>query len=129
MDAFALIFGQKRRGLQTYRKVKTFQDVQTWISTIEWNFTVNNVLELLGQMSVEDLRKFNTQINDLNWTNYFEDYCTGVRKYLLRQDEATIPLVRRRTKRIFWAIKIVHIIGSVIILCIVILLIYILTCI
>lgn len=42
---------------------------------------------------------FNFDVRPLVWTDYWRDYVLGARKFILKEEESTLPLARRNLKR------------------------------
>ncbi|KPM11251.1 acyl-CoA reductase-like protein [Sarcoptes scabiei] len=43
--------------------------------------------------------KFLFDVRQLDWKNYWKDFVLGIRRYITKEDESTIPLARTRLKR------------------------------
>nr|XP_027204911.1 fatty acyl-CoA reductase 1-like [Dermatophagoides pteronyssinus] len=102
---------------QVYQKVHRVTDALEFFTTNEWTYTGNNMLRLLE--AAEDVyrnqrkndenlygkkqqkqstmmmnnvsERFPIDMRKLNWPDYFHDYILGVRRFLLKEDPATIP--------------------------------------
>lgn len=68
------------------------------------NFHGNNITKLLNSMSNEDKETFSFDVKDIDWPNYIDKYALGVRKFIFKQDIATLDDCR---KKLFW-LKILH---------------------
>lgn len=42
-------------------------------------------------ISKDILKKFPMDLRQLNWSQYFRNYVLGIRRFLLKEDPATIP--------------------------------------
>lgn len=67
--------------------------------TNEWNFEDNNVRALLRQMNKSDRDQFRVDTGAVEWDKYIEEYCLGIRKYLIKQKPETIPKARKHLQR------------------------------
>ena len=51
---------------------------------------------LAESLSVEDREIFYFQLDTLDWFSFIEQYILGTRKFVLKQDPATIPACRKK---------------------------------
>ena len=59
------------------------------------------IFEIFEKFYINIFQTFNFDISTLDWTNYFDNYCLGMRKFILKEDEKTLPQSRDRLKRYF----------------------------
>lgn len=59
-------------------------------------YTVNGTLNraLYGEAKDQET-PFPMDLSALDWADYFRDYVLGIRRYLLKEDEATLPEARK----------------------------------
>jgi len=74
----------------------------------QWKFVNANFIPLLDQLSVADRKTFNFDVREINWHNYVEDYCMGIRLYILKEQEETIPAARTRLMKLYVVKKIIQ---------------------
>lgn len=74
-------------------------DLIAFFTTNEWKFEDNNVRALLRQMNKTDRDQFRIDTGAIEWDKYMEDYCLGIRKYLIKQNPETIPKARKHLQR------------------------------
>lgn len=59
---------------------------------------------------------FNFDVRSLDWNAYFKDYVLGVRKFVLKEDESTLPIARRNLTRRYYiggALQLFSAIGAI----------------
>ena len=44
---------------------------------------------------------FNFDIESLDWTQYFTDYWLGVRQYILKESNETLPKARQNLRKVY----------------------------
>lgn len=44
---------------------------------------------------VTRLQEFDCDVRQLNWDSYWENYCLGTKKYVLKEDMANMPRARQ----------------------------------
>lgn len=80
------------------RLVKMIKTVQFFI-TRQWNFTDDNVRNLLTEMSQKDRQTFQFDISVIDWDKYLENYVLGIREFLLKQNPKSLSSCRRKMSR------------------------------
>lgn len=108
VDFIALLMGKKTQFVRLCDKVDGFVTRLCFFSTQQWKFVSNNCISLLNHLSVEDRRTFYFDVRQIDWKSYTYDYCFGVRRYISKEKDDTIPAARIRLKRIYWLRKATH---------------------
>lgn len=62
----------------------------------EWKFDNARALRLQEEMSVDDQSVFNIDPTSLSWTPYFINLALGVRKYLHKEGDKTLPAALKK---------------------------------
>jgi fatty acyl-CoA reductase len=89
-----------------YEKLFVFIKALEFFSIHEWKIGTNNVLMLTNQLEGVDKQEFNFDIRQLNWSTYWKDYVLGIRRYVLKEDDSTLPKARSDLKRMYYLNKI-----------------------
>lgn len=82
-----------------YKKIHKFSDVISYFCTRDWEFTNNNVKLLLNKMNESDKDIFSFDIKKVLWIQYFKTYIIGIRQYLLKDPNSTIPAAQKRQEK------------------------------
>ncbi|XP_067131244.1 fatty acyl-CoA reductase 1-like [Centruroides vittatus] len=90
-DIFQVAVGRKPMMMNIYKNVHKTMKVLEYFCIREWMFRTDNVKKLFNSMSTEDKQNFNFDISKLSWNKYLENYVLGTRRYVLKEDDATIP--------------------------------------
>ena len=72
----------------------------------QWQFVNANFIPLLDQLLVLDRQTFNFDVREIDWQIYVEDYCMGIRRYILNEQEETIPAARTSLMNLYVVKKI-----------------------
>lgn len=91
--------GRRPRMVRFLEQSKNAMEAVRFFTTQTWEFSSNNMLLLHSRLSPFDRQTFDIDIRKINWESYWENYLLGVRRYLFKQDPATIPESRKRMKR------------------------------
>ncbi|XP_023220261.1 putative fatty acyl-CoA reductase CG5065 isoform X2 [Centruroides sculpturatus] len=94
-DVFQIAVGRKPKMIKVYSNLQKKISTYEYFSIRDWKFGVRNVQELLEKMSTEDKQNFDFDISKLNWDQYMEDYFLGIRRFVFKEDDSTIPHSRK----------------------------------
>nr|ADD62439.1 fatty-acyl CoA reductase II [Yponomeuta evonymella] len=84
IDVYLRFFG-KPNYMRMITYTKKAEDLMTFFTSHEWQFKDGNVRDLINMMSPEDRKIFYCDPDEIHWKPYFDDYCVGVFKYLLKR--------------------------------------------
>lgn len=76
-----------------------FTKILSYFANNEWLFTNNNIQQLWQTLDVKDKKLFYFSMADMDWLEYFRNYTLGLRVYLYKDDESTLPAARRKQIR------------------------------
>lgn len=94
LDTFTSIFGGRPILVRLHKNIwKSLATLERFIFT-EWKFHNRNTQALIKTMSDTDRQAFNIDISSLTWLAYFEKLTLGVRRYLNKEQEKTLPDAR-----------------------------------
>jgi len=80
--------------------------ITSFFALRQWHFVNENFIPLLDQLSVADRQTFNFDVREINWQTYVEDYCMGIRRYILNDSDKTIPAARTSLMQLYVVKKI-----------------------
>ncbi|GFG33605.1 hypothetical protein Cfor_03159 [Coptotermes formosanus] len=81
------------------RRIQGGLDILQYYTTKQWVFRNENLKTLPQGLTEEDKQTFYTDIKVVDWDDYIKNFVLGTRRYLLKDDPATLPKARRRLKR------------------------------
>ena len=67
--------------------------------THEWHFLTRNPVQLMDKMSDEDKETFNFDVRRIHWQSYLENYMSGIRTFILKDDPSTLPAAVKNLKK------------------------------
>lgn len=100
IDSFAWLTGGKPMLWAAYKKIHKLSSVIEYFTLQQWQFTNENVLQLLKRMSPVDRSVFDFDVRNLNWEDYCYNNIRGLRVYLLNDPLETVPRARARYARL-----------------------------
>lgn len=106
IDFFQILFGRKCYMVEMISKLHRSSDVLKYFTNVQWSFMSQNYEDILVQLSDHDQHLFQSNPNDIIWSDYVKNLYIGTRRYLLKEDDATITNARKRLTRLFWTWKI-----------------------
>lgn len=69
-------------------------DLMKYFATRSWEFETNGLVSLMNALKGRDREIFDVDISSIDSDYAISQIWYGVRKYLLREDEKTIPMAR-----------------------------------
>ncbi|KAJ8706354.1 hypothetical protein PYW08_010980 [Mythimna loreyi] len=102
VDGLAICLGKKPKMLKVYRKIHKFSTVLTYFCTREIKFCNSRTRELWEKTSEADKQIYPFSMSDMNWEEYFQDYLAGIRRFLFKESDDTLPQARIKWKRLYY---------------------------
>ncbi|XP_067132590.1 putative fatty acyl-CoA reductase CG5065 [Centruroides vittatus] len=103
-DLFQVAVGRKPKMVNVYEKFHKTVNVLEYFCNREWKFYSNNMEKLIETMSSEDKQNFDFDISKLNWDDYLDEYVLGIRRFVLKEDDSTIPRSRKQLLMKYYSI-------------------------
>uniref|UniRef100_A0A0A9W6J2 Fatty acyl-CoA reductase n=2 Tax=Lygus hesperus TaxID=30085 RepID=A0A0A9W6J2_LYGHE len=100
VDMCLLICHRRPRALKLSRKVSKFLHLISDFSCKSWRFSNDNLTALWKGLSPTDKVLFDFDLEKIDWKEMITVKVRGVRKYLLKEHERTIPSAQKRR---FWS--------------------------
>jgi len=88
--------------------VDEFVSLISLFSTHQWHFVSDNFTLLLENLSAEDRNIFGFDVRQIDWMVYMKNYGLGVRRYILKDKDDTIPAAFINMNRLYWIQKIIN---------------------
>ncbi|XP_069698281.1 putative fatty acyl-CoA reductase CG5065 isoform X3 [Periplaneta americana] len=89
-----------RGKVDLYYKSLKFLALVSSFSTQEWTFHDANVRSLLSSLSPQDKDIFYFDLTQLEWKKFLKTYMAGIRFFLLKENESTLPAARKRYRKL-----------------------------
>lgn len=100
--------GMKPIMFKIAKRYKMAADTGEFFARNEYNFEVNNVNDLLQEITnADDGDDFMCDVKQLNWDSYLKSYVLGIRKYILKDDDLSFERARRTVKRFVSQLKLI----------------------
>ena len=74
---------------------RAFEQVEFWF-TKEFRYQNNEIIRLQQELDPRDKNEFDIDLQNLDWSKYYNDYTLGLRKFVLNQSELTIENTRKK---------------------------------
>jgi len=101
-DTVAKITRRKPIMVKIISKMSKAMSALEYFTQNEWRWSVDNVVQLQEQLGEMDRKIFNFDITDVNWKQYVDTYVQGVRKFVFKEDESTIPDSKLYLKKMYY---------------------------
>lgn len=103
LDLLRWIFGQKMQYVSMVQRMERAAGYLQYFTTKEWIFYCRNLIQLRDSLTPKDRQIFSFDIRPVEWTPYLESYVLGVRKFILKESESSLPAARRKLWRLYYA--------------------------
>eukprot|EP01135_Chromosphaera_perkinsii_P012104 Nk52_evm42s2579 gene=Nk52_evmTU42s2579 len=110
-DMVAFVCGSKPRMLRAYNRLEKHLDAYYFFTSNDWSWSYVNPENVMECMNEEDMKLFDYDVGRINWHKYTEDFCLGVKKYVLKEDMSRLQ-VARRTQMKLRATRMVFTLGA-----------------
>ena len=84
--------------VNVYKRISHGMKVLQFYTTKQWHFRNRNFLALKNRINKDENEIFYTDLSQLNPNAYLRDYILGTRKYIVKEDESTLPRARKLLK-------------------------------
>lgn len=101
VDAFRMLCFKKPIMARIYNKLRIATKTFEYFTTHHWNFQATNLIQLAETLESIDQKEFHFDVRDLEWKAYWEIYILGIRKFVLKEDDSTLPKARRNLQRLY----------------------------
>ena len=85
--------------LRLYDKADRAISALDFFTTHQWNFVSRNADILMDKLSPEDRNIFNFDVRSIDWKQYLDNYVSGTRQFILKEDPSSLPVARTRLIR------------------------------
>ncbi|KAK8719726.1 hypothetical protein OTU49_013822 [Cherax quadricarinatus] len=99
MDAAARLVGKRPIMVRIAQKLDRAAACLEYFTTHEWCFSNDNVQNLWSTLSEVDQHTFNFALSALHWPTYMEQYCLGTKRYVMKEELATLPSARKHLSK------------------------------
>jgi len=102
LDMLARLRGNRPKMLRLYDKADRAISALDFFTTHQWNFVSRNADILMDKLSPEDRNIFNFDVRSIDWKQYLDNYVSGTRQFILKEDPSSLPVARTRLIRLYW---------------------------
>lgn len=97
-DTMLTLIGQKRFMWKVTSKMHRAFDVLEHFTNHQWVFRYENYNTIYERLSADDKECYPSKIASINWIQYCDSLYMGSRRYLLNEEDSTIPRGIRRQR-------------------------------
>lgn len=108
MDVGLKLCGQKPMLIRLQNRLWKSVACLEFFTTHEWTFEDGNVRSLYAKMSPSDQEAFNFDVRQIDWPIYLENYCLGVKKFVLKEDSKNLNKARKSLQRLILRKRLKH---------------------
>ncbi|XP_057671020.1 putative fatty acyl-CoA reductase CG5065 [Diorhabda carinulata] len=111
IDAAVKISGGKPILMRIQEKIEKAATCLEYFTTKEWKFDDENVRQLAMTLNDSDREEFCFDVARIDWEQYLENYVLGIRRFIFKEDVATLPKARQNISKLFWTYKILKVVS------------------
>lgn len=82
-------------------------NVSYYFMTTNFRFKTEKLEKLYSELDEGDQRTFYFDHTTIDWVAYHRKGIEGVRKFIFKEDDSTIPLAQAKLKKLFYADRII----------------------
>ncbi|XP_048004155.1 fatty acyl-CoA reductase wat-like [Leguminivora glycinivorella] len=112
VDALAVCIGRKPKMLKVYRKIHKFSSVLSYFCTREIQFCNRNIRNMWDSTPDDDKQIFPFSMGEVSWEEYFKQYLIGIRRYMFKESDDTLPQARIKWRRLYYLHLLVRLLFS-----------------
>lgn len=94
------LLGKKPRMVKIYNRLHRTMGTLTYFTCHSWEWTYNNLDMLKNQLLPEDRKVFYLDPRPLHWPHYIENYCLGIKQFILNEDMSGLPAARAHLRKL-----------------------------
>lgn len=99
IDLLLRLLGKEPMLVRLQRKIYIANVAVQYFITNQWSFLNKNTIELSDQLHPKDAESFGYNASEFNTFEYLTNAMRGARKYLLKEDESTLPQAIKHSRR------------------------------
>jgi fatty acyl-CoA reductase len=76
-------------------KISKAATILEFFTTHDWTYEFQNILNIEKEMSESDRKTFNIDVKEVDWKLYMDNYCLGIKRFLLKEDMSKVKNYER----------------------------------
>lgn len=102
LDLLLWLSGHKRFVLSVYAKLHATTRALEHFTTHDYNYKSENIHLIRRELCDEDRKILKTDIENMQWVDFWKGYILGTRRYILKESDDTLPEARQNLQRYLW---------------------------
>ncbi|XP_055904103.1 putative fatty acyl-CoA reductase CG5065 isoform X2 [Eupeodes corollae] len=107
IDFLLLIIGRKPFLIKVQKKISGGLSLLQYYTTKTWEFKNEKFCQLNSKLNYVDREIFNICQEQINWEQYIRSYIHGMRTFMLKETDASLPKARKLLTRLYIVDRIV----------------------
>ncbi|XP_037955085.1 putative fatty acyl-CoA reductase CG5065 [Teleopsis dalmanni] len=101
IDLCLFLLGRKPFLVQIQKKISTGLKLLQYYTTKNWDFKNEKFQKLNAKLNSTDQKIFDVSASQVNWEQYIRIYILGMRKFILKEGDETIPNAKKNLRRLY----------------------------
>lgn len=111
LDAIGWLKGTGSKMVRVQVKLQKAAGCLEFFTMQEWEFEDSNVHTLSLTLNEHDRQEFCFDVARIKWEDYLENYVLGIRRFLFKEEEESLPEARKQVSKFYWIYRIIQIAG------------------
>ncbi|XP_058046540.1 fatty acyl-CoA reductase 2-like [Ahaetulla prasina] len=103
-DLYLQLIGKKPWVLKRLIRMEKAMSLVDYFTRHSWEWSSGHTDMLMKELDPKDKNLFSFDVCQVTWSEYLDNYCLGIKKYLLKEDMAGVPAARQHIRKL----KIIH---------------------
>lgn len=100
VDGACRLIGKKPRMVSLYARLHKAMSTLTYFTTRSWEWSHTGLDMLKAVMTAEDSQNFYLDPRSIHWPTYFEDFCLGTKKFILKEEISNVDTARAHIRKL-----------------------------
>ncbi|XP_075568146.1 fatty acyl-CoA reductase 1 isoform X7 [Pelecanus crispus] len=100
MTLAAAWYSGVNRMMKTITRLHKALMLLEYFTSKSWIWNTENMTMLMNELNPQDKKMFNFDVRQLHWAEYMENYCMGMKKYVLNEEMSGIPAARKHLTKL-----------------------------
>ncbi|KAF5281654.1 hypothetical protein FQR65_LT14584 [Abscondita terminalis] len=111
LDGIVWMLGGKPIMVRVQDKLCKAAKCLEYFTMQEWEFDDSNVQTLSSILNERDKQEFGFDVANIKWEEYIENYVLGIRRFIFKEEETSLPKARKQVSKLYWIYRITQVLS------------------
>ncbi|XP_026535069.1 fatty acyl-CoA reductase 1-like [Notechis scutatus] len=94
------LIGKKPQAMKLLTRLEKAMGLLEYFTSHSWEWSSGHTNMLMKELNPKDKNLFPFDVRQVTWSEYLNNYCLGIKKYLLNEDMAGIPAAQQYIRKL-----------------------------